>query len=295
MNSSDSHRPARRARSAAGRVKRRLQGTEPLRAEVVELRRQVRRLEKRLARLEKQGGSGSGERPTDPVRIGPVQTPVDDRVERVITQVRDSGWTFLKIPSLRTLSEAVREVDRTRVPGLLVETGTAQGGSAIVMAATKVPGRRMKVYDVFDTIPAPSERDGADVHERYGVIASGQAAGRGGETYYGYRDDLLGEVTASFAAAGVPVEENDVELIKGLFQDTIDLDEPVALAHLDGDWYDSTMTCLERIAPLLSPGGRLVIDDYDAYSGCRDAINDYFAKHAGYRFERRGKLHVVKP
>jgi hypothetical protein len=29
------------------------------------------------------------------------------------------------------------------------------------------------------------------------------------------------------------------------------------------DGYESTMTCLTRIAPLLSQGGRLVIDDYD--------------------------------
>lgn len=288
-------RDDRSPRRVAGRLKRRLQGTEPLATEVKELRRQVRRLEKRLARLEKEGRTGSGDRPTDPIRIGPVETPVDERVEELVALVRRRGWTFLKVNSLRTLSECVREVERAGIPGLLVETGAARGGSAIVMAASKDPARPLKVYDVFDTIPAPSERDGADVHERYEVIASGKAAGRGGETYYGYRDDLLGEVTASFAECGLPLEENRVELVKGLFQDTIDLDEPVALAHLDGDWYDSTTTCLERITPLLSPGGRLVIDDYDAYSGCRDAIRDYFGRNPGYRFERRGKLHVVKP
>ena len=37
----------------------------------------------------------------------------------------------------------------------------------------------MKVYDVFDTIPAPGGKDGADVHERYAVIADGGATGFG--------------------------------------------------------------------------------------------------------------------
>ena len=143
-------------------------------------------------------------------------------------------------------------------------------------------------------IPPPGERDGADVHERYATIAGGASEGIGGETYYGYRDDLLAEVTDSFARHGLPLADNRVELIQGLFEDTIDLDEPVALAHLDGDWYASTMTCLTRIAPLLAVGGRLVIDDYDAWSGCRAAVEEFFAGRDGFRFERRGRLHIVR-
>jgi O-methyltransferase len=85
-----------------------------------------------------------------------------------------------------------------------------------------------------------------------------------------------------------------VELVRGLFEDTLDLDEPVAFAHLDGDWYESTMTCLERIAPLLAPGGRIVLDDYYHWSGCRTAVDEYFAGRDGYRFEERARLHVVR-
>jgi hypothetical protein len=143
-------------------------------------------------------------------------------------------------------------------------------------------------------IPEPSERDGADVHQRYAEIAGGRAKGVGGETYYGYRDDLLTEVAESFSRLGVPPAEHNVELIQGLFEDTIDLDEPVAFAHLDGDWYESTMTCLERIAPLLVPGGTIVLDDYYKWSGCRAAVDEYFADRDGFRLEHRAKLHVVR-
>jgi asparagine synthase (glutamine-hydrolysing) len=132
------------------------------------------------------------------------------------------------------------------------------------------------------------------VLKRYEDIAEGRSQGLGGTTYYGYREDLLHEVTASFARYGVEPASSGIELVQGLFEDTIDLDEPVALAHLDGDWYDSTMVCLERIAPVLVPGGRLVLDDYYFWSGCRAATDDYFANRSGFRLERRAKLHVVR-
>jgi asparagine synthase (glutamine-hydrolysing) len=219
---------------------------------------------------------------------------VPEPVEAVIAQVREERLTYLKPPYLRALAADVLDVERAGLEGMVVEAGTALGGSAIVMAAAKAPERPMRVYDVFGMIPAPGDEDGADVHERYATIAAGAARGVGGETYYGYRHDLLGEVTASFARLGVPVDERNVELVKGLFEDTIVLDGPVAFAHLDGDWYESTRTCLERIAPRLVPGGRIVLDDYYKWSGCRRAVDEYFAAHGGFRLEHGAKLRVVR-
>jgi Macrocin-O-methyltransferase (TylF) len=211
-------------------------------------------------------------------------------VEETIARVRREHLTYLKEENLRELAAMVIDA----VPGLVIEAGTALGGSAIVMAAAKDPERPMKVYDVFGTIPAPGEHDGPDVHERYATIAAGAAKGVGGETYYGYRDDLYREVTDAFGRLGVPAAEHNVALVQGLFEDTIELDEPVALAHLDGDWYESTKICLTRIAPLLPPGGRIVLDDYYAWSGCRAAVDEYFAGRDGFHREHRTRLHVVR-
>ena len=101
-------------------------------------------------------------------------------------------------------------------------------------------------------------------------------------------------MTDAFARHGVPVADHNIELVQGLFEDTVRLDEPVAFAHLDGDWYESTMTCLTRIAPLLVPGGRIVLDDYYTWSGCRRAVDEYFTGRDGFRMEHRTKLHVVR-
>jgi lipopolysaccharide biosynthesis glycosyltransferase len=230
----------------------------------------------------------------NPVPLDATTTGLSPNVERVIRGVLREHLSYVGAAGLRTLAASVEAIEADGIDGVIVEAGTARGGSAIAMAAAKSPGRPMKVYDVFGMIPPPSERDGEDVHARYATIVSGESQGIGGETYYGYRDELLGEVTQSFARHGLPIADNNVELVQGLFQDTIALDEPVALAHLDGDWYESTMTCLIRLAPLLAVGGRLVIDDYDAWSGCRAAVDEYFADRPGFRFERRGKLHIVR-
>jgi hypothetical protein len=217
-----------------------------------------------------------------------------EEVETTIAQVRKEHLTYLKPDNLRELAGAVLEVEKQGLDGLLIEAGTARGGSAIVMAAAKTPERPLKVYDVFGMIPPPTDQDGADVHERYAKITAGDARGPGGETYYGYRDDLYGEVTESFRRLGVPAGERSVELIQGLFEDTIEGDEPVALAHLDGDWYESTMTCLTRIAPRLVPGGRIVLDDYYQWSGCRTAVDEYFKDRDGFRLQHGARLHVVR-
>ena len=230
----------------------------------------------------------------NPIQIGPATTEPSPAVARVIDGVLQEHLSYLDAAGLRTLATTVAAIEAEAIEGLIVEAGSARGGSAITLAAAKSPARRMKAYDVFGMIPAPGEKDGEDVHRRYATIVSGASKGIGGETYYGYRNDLLVEVTESFERHGLPIADHNVEFVQGLFEDTITLDEPVALAHLDGDWYASTMTCLTRIAPLLSVGGRFVIDDYDTWSGCRAAVDEYFAGRRGFRFERRGRLHIVR-
>ena len=127
------------------------------------------------------------------------------------------------------------------------------------------------------------------------MIASGQSRGIRGDAYYGYRDDLLEAVIATFRRYGLAPEQSGVTFVRGLYEESLHPAGPVALAHIDCDWYDSVMVCLERIEPLLVPGGVLIIDDYFDWSGCRKAVDDYFAdKRDQFRFEPRTSLHIHK-
>lgn len=279
-----------RAAGRARRIKRRLSTDGPTPEELQAARDRNRKLKEKVDELKEELV-----RTRHSVRDPHPDLPLDDRVMQVIHGVREEHLSYLGVADLTVLARATAFADRAGHEGLIIEAGTARGGSAIAMAAAKDPARPMKVYDVFGMIPEPGEEDGEDIHKRYEKIKSGESRGVGGETYYGYRDDLYTEVTESFARHGVEVGAHNVELVQGLFQDTIDLgDQPVAFAHLDGDWYDSTMVCLERIAPLLVPGGRIVLDDYFHWSGCRKAVDEYFTGRDGYRLERRSKIHVVR-
>jgi len=160
--------------------------------------------------------------------------------------------------------------------GIFIEAGVALGGSAIVITAAKSRARLFKLYDTFEQIPPPSNKDGNDVHLRWIEISSGKAQGIQGDLYYGYDNNLLEHVNENFSKFGFNPEDNNIHFIQGLFQDKMQIDEPVAFAHLDCDWYDSVWTCLQRIEPNLIPGGQLVIDDYEHWSGCRRAVDDYF-------------------
>lgn len=220
--------------------------------------------------------------------------PVSDELRTAIRRIREANLTFLTEDQLCSLASCALEVEASGREGIVIEAGTARGGSAIALALAKSQQRELQVFDVFGMIPPPTDEDGLDVAERYADITEGRARGRDGDVYYGYRDDLLGEVEASFAAFDVPATAHHVSLVPGLFQDTLVGTEPVALAHIDGDWFESTMTCLENIAPRLVPGGRLVIDDYHHWSGCKKAVDRYFTDRPGYTLELRAKVHVVR-
>lgn len=91
-------------------------------------------------------------------------------------------------------------------------------------------------------------------NSRYDLIRSGHARGIAGDAYYGYRDDLMSEVVRNFKDTGYPPESNNIALVKGLYQDSLHVSEPVAFAHIDCDWYESVMTCLVEIRAEPFPG-----------------------------------------
>ncbi len=211
---------------------------------------------------------------------GPLDGLADDARD-LITRVRARHLTYLSEHKLASLAQACRTLEAQRVPGLVIEAGCALGGSSILLASLKAAERPMRVYDVFGMIPPPTDQDPPEVHERYRIITAGQSQGLGGNRYYGYEQDLHAIVQGNLADFGIDTARRHVELIKGLVQDTLVVDQPVALAHVDVDWYDPVKTCLERIVPRLSVGGVVVLDDYHDWGGCRKAADEYFQDRRG--------------
>jgi O-methyltransferase len=49
--------------------------------------------------------------------------------------------------------------------------------------------------------------------------------------------------------------------------------------RLDGDVHESTIDALTHLAPLVSPGGFVIADDYGGIEACRQAVTDHRASH----------------
>lgn len=198
------------------------------------------------------------------------------RLSRLARTVKNQKLTYLSDAKLLRLDRALRQADAE--DGAFVEFGVALGGSAIMIASAAAARHRFFGFDVFGLIPPPvSGKDDAKSKQRYEVIASGQATGIDGDSYYGYRDNLYDDVVKAFHRNGLSVDGRTIALVKGLFEDTLpgtDLGR-VAFCHIDCDWYDPVKFCLEQIAPRLTPSGLILLDDYHDYGGCAQATREF--------------------
>jgi O-methyltransferase len=72
-------------------------------------------------------------------------------------------------------------------------------------------------------------------------------------------------------------------LVKGWFHETLPKfrpPTPIALLRLDGDWYESTLSCLESLFDKVAIGGIIILDDYYAWDGCCRALHDFLSKRS---------------
>ena len=164
---------------------------------------------------------------------------------------------------LRGLHWAVRYVVQNKITGDLVECGAAKGGSAALMALTLrqlKEHRRIWLFDTFEGLPAPTAED-----PDYAIanLFTGDCLG------------TLDEVRSLFARLEILDEAN---FVKGLFQDTLAHTPipPIAVLHIDGDWYQSVKVCLEKLYDKVVPGGIIQFDDYGYWQGARKAVDEFF-------------------
>lgn len=213
-------------------------------------------------------------------------------IERVIAR----RITYLNPSKLSSIAATCREIEVAGLDGVFIEAGCALGGSTVFIGRLKSHSRPLHVHDVFGMIPAPSESDGSDVWKRYQVITSGQSEGLGGDPYYGYDTDLEAKVRQNLNSFGLTETADNIRLIKGLLQETMLVNGPVAFAHIDVDWYDPVLTSLQRIVPNLVPGGSIILDDYNDWSGCRRATKDYFSgiKHEFRMSDTAGSMKITR-
>lgn len=172
-----------------------------------------------------------------------------------------------RMNNLRQLCERVLS---DNIPGDLIETGVWRGGACIMLRAIlKAYGdttRKVYCADSFAGLPK-AERDkypqetNAELHQYKELAISRE------------------QVASNFDKYGLLDEQ--VVFVEGFFADTLPKlsAERFALLRLDGDMYSSTIQALDALYPKLSPGGFIIVDDYNFVAACRNAVEDYRAAH----------------
>jgi O-methyltransferase len=160
----------------------------------------------------------------------------------------------------------------SHVPGMVVECGVWRGGMIAGIATLLGSDREYHLFDSFEGLPPARAIDGQS--------AIAWQADKSSPGYYDNCSANESEATAAMELSGT----RQFALHKGWFDKTIpswsQSAAPIAVLRLDGDWYDSTMVCLNHLMPKLTPGGIVIVDDYYGWDGCTKAMHEYLAASA---------------
>ena len=178
--------------------------------------------------------------------------------------------TMIGVPRLDNVRYCIETALAEGIPGDLIETGVWRGGASIfmrgILKARGVVDRTVWVADSFEGLP-PADLAKYPKESTMPLHLAG---------------DLrvsIEQVRENFARYGLLDEQ--VQFLKGWFRDTLPTAPIGALAvmRLDGDLYESTMDALVALWPKLSPGGFVIVDDYNALQCCNDAVEDFRRQH----------------
>jgi O-methyltransferase len=172
-------------------------------------------------------------------------------------------YSMLSVDRLHSLFQLSLDAAQRGVPGAIVECGTWNGGAAAMMAAATTRGglsRDVWLYNSFEELPPPTANDPKDAHDAY---------------FKGWCSGSPGSVREVLRSVGL--SDDKTHIVKGWFETTLpDANVgPVALLHVDSDWYQSVHQCLDAFYDAVVLGGVIIFDDYELWAGCKKAVDEF--------------------
>jgi len=158
----------------------------------------------------------------------------------------------------QTLIEACEATEH--MGSAAIEIGVFEGGS-LALIARHCPNRKIVGFDTFEGLPK-SDWNKGELHSP------------------GKFNCSIEQVALNLSLARRP----NLKLVKGYFPDSFNPEDPsiptfLSLAHVDVDFGDGILNCLQAIWPRLLPGGIIVVDDYDwpHTPQVKDAVESFLA------------------
>jgi O-methyltransferase len=198
-------------------------------------------------------------------------------------------WTMVSEPHQELAIHAVEHINLKGIEGDIVECGVWKGGMSMGMIFANMrdnTDRHFWLFDTFEGLPPPTEKDEDRAHNVWEQIQKGDPSVNDGGKH------RVEDGKWNFGA--LPVVKNNVyytnyprdkvHFVKGKVEDTLpvtQLPEKIALLRLDTDFYESTKIELEMMWDRLVPGGVLIVDDFWHWNGARLAVTEFFAERLG--------------
>lgn len=179
----------------------------------------------------------------------------------------DPQTRVYRIEHLNCIYWCLSQVLFHKIPGAVVELGCYDGRASVLMRHLMdhyASNASLHVYDSFQGLPPPGQLDT--------TLQAGDLAASPERLLQTYRHWQVEP----------PV------IHEGWFDQTLadELPDAICFAHLDADYYDSTLVALAQVYPRLSSGAILLMDDYcdrtkspqacDKYPGVKLAADEYF-------------------
>ncbi len=200
-------------------------------------------------------------------------------------------WTSTQVsfPGICNLEAIARDVISHKMTGAFVECGTWRGGAVAYWARSYLRNgglpERTAIFgfDSFQGMPQMTRADGDEVAcWLYGKpVAHLMPDVLGGDlTPTAFNVANRADCRSTVAKSGFP--EARVSIVEGWFQNTLDRHKDeigaISVLRLDADFYESTRCCLDSLYDHVVSGGAVIIDDYGAFRGCRQAVDEFLAE-----------------
>jgi len=168
---------------------------------------------------------------------------------------------------LAVLLRELNAVLAKQIEGDVVELGCYKGLTSLEILRVINGQKQLYMYDSFEGLPGKASED---------------ASPSGFQFVAGELPASKKDVQNLFKKSGLPMP-----VIKKAWFNELepsDLPDSIALAFLDGDFYDSILDSLALIWPKLSKGAVVLVDDYqnEALPGVQTAVDRWISVHPAH-------------
>lgn len=181
------------------------------------------------------------------------------------------------------------------IDGDICEFGIAQGATSRLLATWLMEENSKKNLWLFDSFQGLSEPTSED-------RLKDDIFNLGGMKEYG-GTMAFGQEVAKKKLAQINFPQDRLRMVPGFIEETIkneDLPETVTFAYVDFDLYKPIKVALSYLKRTLSPGGIIIVDDYDFFStGAKKAVDEFIEEnkddfHGTFPEKELGHFYVMR-